>query len=119
MEPTRIERTVELPASREDVWDALTRPGRLSEWFGAEVLELDARPGGRLMFRDDVGTIRRAIVETAEPPSVLIFRWLAIEQDRGGQTRPAPGTTVEFRLAATPAGTELTVVETIGALSRV
>jgi uncharacterized protein YndB with AHSA1/START domain len=113
-----VERVAQLPAPREDVWDALTRADRLSEWFGAEVIESDFRPGGRLVFRAGDGLIRRALVETVERPALLVFRWLAIEEGPDGTTRPVPSTTVEIRLAENGRGTELTVVETPRTLSR-
>src|SRR5213594_1243132 len=40
----RVERSVLVPAARAQVWDALTRRELLSEWFEAEVLELELRP---------------------------------------------------------------------------
>lgn len=118
MESGKIERTASLPATREEVWAALTQPERLSDWFGADVVELDIRPGGRLVFRDEDGVVRRALVEAVEPPALLSFRWLAMEEGPDGETRPAVAATVELRLTETPHGTELTVVETPRILSR-
>ena len=40
-----IERDIVFPASPAEVWEALTEPERLEEWFANEV-SLDARPGG-------------------------------------------------------------------------
>jgi uncharacterized protein YndB with AHSA1/START domain len=118
MEPGKIERTASLPATREEVWAALTQPERLSDWFGSDVVELDVRPGGRLVFRDGDGIVRRALVEIVEPPALLSFRWLAMEEGADGRTRPAPAATVELRLTETSDGTDLTVVETPRILSR-
>ncbi len=41
-----IRREIVLPAPREDVWDALTDPDRLAEWFANDV-DFDLRPGRR------------------------------------------------------------------------
>ena len=112
-----VERTVWLPATRRDVWDALTQAARLSEWFG-DVLELDVRPGGRFACRDADGVIRRALIETVDEPSTLTFRWLGLEEGPGGDTWPVAPATVELHLTEAPDGTELTVVETPMALSR-
>src|SRR2546430_11285834 len=49
-EAVEIEREIVFPASPEEVWEALTEPERLEEWFATEV-ELDARPGGEGIFR--------------------------------------------------------------------
>src|SRR5947208_387171 len=40
-----VVREIVFPAPPEEVWEALTEPERLEEWFANEV-ELDARPGG-------------------------------------------------------------------------
>ncbi len=113
-----MERRITLPASREEVWHALTQPAPLSDWFGADVVELDVRPGGRLVVRDEDRTIRRALIETVDPPSALIFRWLPIEQDADGAAHPAPATTVEIHLIESQEGTELTVFESPRTLTR-
>lgn len=118
MPEERVERIVGLRATPDEVWDALTQADRLSEWFGADVVDADIRPGGRLVFREEDGTIRRALVEAVERPRHLVFRWLAIEEGPDGRTHAATSTTVEMRLTETADGTELTVVETPRALSR-
>src|SRR5947207_10689517 len=45
-----IEREIVFPASPAEVWEALTEPERLEEWFATEV-EFDAQPGGEGHFR--------------------------------------------------------------------
>ena len=52
----RIVREVLLPADREEVWEAITRPDRLAEWFGGRV-EVDPVPRGRIEHRapDEIG----------------------------------------------------------------
>ena len=47
------------------MWEALTERAQLEEWFANEV-ELDARPGGRGVFRWGNGETREAIVESVE-----------------------------------------------------
>src|SRR5204862_7350663 len=46
----QIEREIVFPASPAEVWEALTEPERLEEWFATEV-ELDAQPGGEGVVR--------------------------------------------------------------------
>lgn len=118
MDAERVERSVRFPAPREEVWAALTEPDRLSDWFGADVVELDLRPGGRAVFRDHDGIVHRAFIEAVDPPAFLVFRWLAIEEGPDGGTWPTPAATVELTLTGTPDGTELKVVETPRSLSR-
>src|SRR5919108_3628647 len=45
-----IRREIELEAPIDEVWAAVTRPERLSAWFGAQALEAVLPPGGRITF---------------------------------------------------------------------
>src|SRR4051794_41713077 len=56
--PVQIEREIVVPAPPDEVWEALTEPERLEEWFASEV-ELDAQPGGEGVFRWGDGDERR------------------------------------------------------------
>ena len=98
-----IEREIVLPSPREDVWEALTEPERLEDWFANDV-ELDLRPGGGASFRWGNGESRHATVREVEPGERLSFEW-----DEEGE--------VEFTLADDDDGTRLTVVETSPAWS--
>jgi uncharacterized protein YndB with AHSA1/START domain len=75
-----FERTV--AASREEVFDAWTRPEQLSQWWdptGAKLVrcEIDLRPGGSFCFVNEghsppfTGTYERV-----EPPAKLVFEAL-------------------------------------------
>jgi uncharacterized protein YndB with AHSA1/START domain len=92
-----IHREIVLPASREDVWDALTDPERLEDWFANDV-DLDLRPGGGASFRWSNGEERHAIVTEVEHERRLSFTW-----DDEGE--------VELTLDDDADGTRLTVVE--------
>jgi len=110
---TRVERTVIYPVGREEVWAALTQPAELSRWFGMEVVTLELRPAGRIVFRgtegDRGGELHRAMIETVQAPQRLAFRWLPVLAAARG---PDPATRVEFVLEEVAGGTALTVVET-------
>ena len=93
-----IKREIELPAPRDDVWDALTSPERLEDWFANEV-ELELTAGGHGWFRWDNGEERRAVVEAIEPEERLVLRW----EDDGR---------VDLQLEDTEAGTRVVVRET-------
>src|SRR3982074_2249828 len=56
----RVEKQIVYPVGREEVWAAITRPEELSRWFGMEVVSLDLRPAGRIVFRHPGGTSHRA-----------------------------------------------------------
>ena len=98
-----IRREIVLPATREEVWEALTEPERLEDWFANEV-ELDLRPGGGAHFRWSNGEERHATVREVAEEERLAFEW-----DDEGE--------VEFTLADADGGTALTVVETSPAWS--
>jgi uncharacterized protein YndB with AHSA1/START domain len=95
-----IRREIVLPNPREDVWEALTEPERLEDWFANDV-DLDLRPGGGASFRWSNGEERTATVTEVEPGRRLAFEW---NDDDEGE--------VEFTLDDDVDGTRLTVVET-------
>ena len=91
-----VTRELELDAPPDEVWEALTDPGELSEWFANDV-ELDAEPGGEGVFRWDDGEVRYAVVEEVVPLERFAFTW---EESR-----------VVIELEEIPFGTRVTVVE--------
>jgi len=94
----QVEREIVVPETPDEVWEALTEPERLEEWFATEA-ELDARPGGEGVFRWGDGEERRAIVREAEEATRLVLDW-----DDGGE--------VVVELDEAPGGTLVRVVET-------
>jgi uncharacterized protein YndB with AHSA1/START domain len=93
----RIERELLLPASPEDVWQAMTSPG----WLADEV-QLELRPGGDASFRFGE-EVKTGWVEEASEPVRLAFWWGFDEE---------PATRVELTLRPEPGATRLRVVET-------
>jgi uncharacterized protein YndB with AHSA1/START domain len=98
-----IRKEIVLPAPREEVWEALTDPERLEDWFANDV-DVDLRPGGGASFRWGNGEERRATFIEVDPERRLVFEW----EDEGE---------VEFTLDDDADGTRLTVVETAPAWS--
>lgn len=97
-----VTRELVLPAPPEEVWEALTAPERLQEWFANEV-EWD---GDELVYRWDDGDERRARIDEAVEPRRLCFRW---RDGEGIETQ------VVFELEEAQDGTLLTVTECAGA----
>ena len=93
-----VKREIVFPAEPSEVWEALTEPERLEDWFATEV-EFEPRPGGRGTFRWGNGEERSASVEEVDPERLLTLRW----EDDGGE--------VVFTLEPVPEGTRLVVVE--------
>ena len=100
-----IIREIVLPAPRDDVWEALTDPERLKDWF-ANTVELDLRPGGVARFRWGNGEERHATFTEVETGRRLAFDW---DDDDEGE--------VEFTLEDDADGTRLTVIESSPAWS--
>ena len=92
-----VTREIVFPVSPDEVWEALTDPEQLEEWFANNV-ELDVRPGGEGVFRWDDGDERRATVLEVEPCERLLLDW-----DEEGE--------VEFTLEEVADGTRLLVRE--------
>ena len=110
-----VERKIVVPETPDEVWEALTEPERLEEWFATEV-ELDPRPGGAGVFRWGDGEEQRAVVREAEPGERLVLDWddggevvLELEPVEDGtllrvvETAPGFGLALELRAAACPA----------------
>ncbi len=95
----QVEREIVFPESPAELWEALTEPERLEEWFATEV-ELDPRPGGTGAFRWGNGDERRATVREAVEQERLVLDW----EDDGGE--------VVLELEEVDGGTLLRVVET-------
>jgi uncharacterized protein YndB with AHSA1/START domain len=93
-----VEREIVLEETPDEVWEALTEPERLEEWFATEV-ELDARPGGEGVFRWGDGDERRAVVREVDEAERLVLDW-----DDGGA--------VAIELEPVEGGTLVRVVET-------
>jgi uncharacterized protein YndB with AHSA1/START domain len=93
----QIEREIVVPESPDEVWQALTEPERLEEWFATDA-QLDPQPGGEGVFRWGDGDERRAVVREAEEAQRLVLDW-----DGGGE--------VAIELEETDGGTRVRVVE--------
>lgn len=96
-----VVREVVFDAPPDQVWDALTDPERLEEWFANDV-EFDLDRGG--VFRWEDGEVRHAVVEEVEPERRLAIRWW----DPSAPERSE----VTFTLDETEEGTRLVVTET-------
>ena len=92
-----VTREIVFPAPPDEVWEALTDPEQLEEWFANDV-EFDAREGGEGVFRWDDGEERHATVVEAAPGERLVLDW-----DEEG--------TVELTLEEVEEGTRLRVRE--------
>jgi uncharacterized protein YndB with AHSA1/START domain len=110
-----IRREVTIAATPDVVWGALTDPGELAAWFGAEA-EIDLNVGGAVRFRWPDGTERRGLIVHVDPPHRLAFRWRELRTSASGLAIADP-TVVALTLEAEDEGTRVTVTESSGVLN--
>ena len=94
-----VQREVVLEAPVEEVWDALTEPERLEEWFANDV-ELELEPGGE---EPSAGTTARSARGRRGGRSGAPFRLHLGREPRRDRARRGRG------------GTRVLVTETVGA----
>jgi uncharacterized protein YndB with AHSA1/START domain len=90
------------------VWEVITEAEHISGWFSDSV-EIDLRPGGRIVLVWLGNHTEHGVVEQVDPPHRFSFRWI-----RGSEheATDANSTLVEFDLTPEDGGTNLRVVET-------
>ncbi|MGH3073062.1 MAG: SRPBCC family protein [Gaiellaceae bacterium] len=69
-----VTREVVLEAPLDEVWDALTVPEQLEEWFANDV-ELELEPGGDGIFRWSDGEEQRVVVEEVVTRRRFAYTW--------------------------------------------
>ena len=103
----KIEREISIQAPIATVWEVITKPEYISQWFGSQV-EIDLRRGGKgkLSWGKDLEAPLE-IVEV-EKPHLFSFLWVAPDEE----TKPThQQTLVEFRLTEDGAGTSVCFTE--------
>jgi uncharacterized protein YndB with AHSA1/START domain len=97
-----VTRTVDLDATVDEVWTALTDDQERAAWFGGDG-KIDIRPGGVGEVWAPDGSVQRVEVDTVEPGRRLGWRW---SPKSGGAASD-----VEFVVESLPQGARLTVTE--------
>lgn len=115
LELSRIDRSIDIEASVDHVWRALTDPAELSAWFQVKIdgtIEAGQTVWMTSVIPSHAGL--RFDVEIVEltPPSRLVWRWHPGEIDASADRSQEARTTVLFTLHAIPGGTRLDVAET-------
>ncbi|MEA2998764.1 MAG: hypothetical protein QOK17_597 [Sphingomonadales bacterium] len=111
----RIEKSVEIAAPVERVWEALTDHEEFGQWFRVK-LDQPFEPGvastGHMTYPGYEHVRWTAWIERIEAPSRFSYRWHPYAIDPAVDYSSEPTTLVEFRLEPIPDGTRLTVTET-------
>jgi uncharacterized protein YndB with AHSA1/START domain len=113
MEYGTIEREVHIEASPEVVFEVISRPEHIREWWSAETeIEPIAGVTSELTWRDEasgrVDVVPITVIDV-QPPHLFSFRWT---QGPGDTPTPANSLLVTFELSRSGAGTVLRLTET-------
>ncbi len=113
MEYASIEREIHIDAPPEVVFEVISQPQHIREWWSAET-DLEPTPGatGELVWADGDnprGMVVPITVVVSEPPRVFTFRWT-----HPAGERPVDGNSllVTFELIPSGSGTLLRLTET-------
>ena len=114
-ELSRIDRSIDIKASPERVWHALTNAAELSAWFQVRI-EGEIAPGNDVwmtaLHEGHAGTRFRVWFVEMTPPRRFVWQWHPGAVDPAVDYSKEPRTTVTFTLEPTEAGTRLSVSET-------
>jgi uncharacterized protein YndB with AHSA1/START domain len=114
-ELSRIDRTIEIKATPERVWRALTSVAELSAWFQVSI-EGEIAPGNEVwmtsVHAQHAGQRFRVRFVEMTPPRRLVWQWHPGEVDPVVDYSREPRTTVTFTLEPSATGTRLSVAET-------
>jgi uncharacterized protein YndB with AHSA1/START domain len=110
----RIEKRVELRASRSRVWRAITKADEFGAWFRMN-LEGEFAEGetirGRITHPGYEHLTVEMLVERIEPERYFSYRWHPHAIDTAVDYSAEPTTLVEFVLEETGDGTAVTIIE--------
>jgi uncharacterized protein YndB with AHSA1/START domain len=109
-----ITRDIVINASPETVYDVVSRPEHIVEWFSDEA-DFESFPDARgvLVWRDketNQATTVELTVVTADRPHLFAFHWISPDRRRATPTA-TDVVLVEFWITAEPGGTRLVVSE--------
>ncbi|GJM39521.1 MAG: hypothetical protein DHS20C19_28880 [Acidimicrobiales bacterium] len=108
-----IERSIQIDASPETVFEVVTRPEHLEQWWPDEArVEPAAGATGQLVFGDPStgdATIPNITILSLEPPARFTFRWTHPDDAEAGEDNSL---LVVFELAPSGDGTQLRMTET-------
>ena len=109
----RIEKQIQLKASRSRVWKAITNAKEFGTWFEVK-LDGEFAAGqpieGTVIFKDEP-MVFKMTVDRIEPEHLFSFRWIPFGIDKTVDYSNEEPTLVEFTLEDKDGGTLLKVVE--------
>ena len=110
--PSAVQRTIDIEADPDDVWELIVDDDERSAWFGGPST-LEPVPGGSGVFTEPDGTRRSAVVEEVEPGRRLRWSWWPDDDPGDAATVDIDLVPVTPERPGAPAiGTRVTVTET-------
>lgn len=114
MEYGQIERSIYVEAAPDVVYEVISSPEHLKEWWSDEVVDLEPVPGsvGELVWGERTSPdshVARIEVVDAAPPRLFSFRWAHLSDDG---VPPMNSLLVTFKLVPSGEGTTLRMTET-------
>jgi uncharacterized protein YndB with AHSA1/START domain len=113
MEFGSIEREIHVDASPEIVFDVISSPEHIREWWNGAETDLSPTPGSvaDIAWRMDTAEphIETLTVVDAEPPSLFSFRWV---YEGAAVATPTNSLLVTFELVPSGTGTVVRLTET-------
>jgi len=107
-----IARVIQVDASPEVVFEVITTPEHIREWWNGADTDLSPTPGAVAEIAWGRGTaaphIEHLTVVEVDPPRVFSFRWV---YDGAAAANPANSLLVTFELTASGGGTHVRVTE--------
>jgi uncharacterized protein YndB with AHSA1/START domain len=110
----RIERSIELKAPIERVWQALADPQQFGSWFRVKIKTpfTSGQPAsGHITYPGYEHVRWEVMIQTMDEPRLFSFTWHPFAIEPGVDYSTEQPTLVEFRLAPIDGGTRLTVTE--------
>jgi uncharacterized protein YndB with AHSA1/START domain len=110
----RIEKRVEVRATRSRVWRAITTAKEFGAWFRVDLdgeFAEGATVRGRVTHKGYEHVMLEMLVERIEPEHYFSYRWHPNPLDPAVDYSAEPTTLVEFTLEDTDGGTAITIVE--------
>lgn len=90
MDTMKVESTVWINAPRERVWQAVTDPAQIGQWWPPNQWSIPALKTGETLTFGAAPNTSYAVIEVVEPPHQFAFRW----HPTSGATPPGMLTTI-------------------------
>jgi len=110
----RIVKTIDLKATVERVWRAITDHNEFGEWFRVALEKpfvLGEKTEGNITYPGYEHMRLEAVVKTMNKNALFAFTWCPVPDETGNAPLGGMETRVEFKLEPLKSGTRLTIIE--------